>query len=551
MPAPGLRHARTPPRRGGARHRRRCSRSLLGADLSGTPPASGRRRRYARVGPAAFPYADRRGAGAARASGTAVDGLARRLPGARAAIEPAPVALDRRRASSLQIAAAASVAGFVDRHRTCCSRCTARGFGRGPLWLDRRRSASSLSLRRSGSSSPGCCSSRCRPGRSNACSSEGPAMDTFALLAAGPRRRRCSPMNLLYAFDRRDARHRGRRAAGHRPGADRGAAAAGHLQARPDRLAHHVRRHLLRRHVRRLDHLDPAQHAGRERLDRHRARGQQDGARRPRRPGAGHRRDRLVRRRHDRHARARLRRALDGRSSRSSFGPAEYFALMVLAFVTVSAALRRLGAARAHRLFIGLALGLVGIDLQTGQARLTFGVPELLDGIEVDDARGRPVRGRRDALRRRAHGAGDGEDRAGRGSVWMTPRRTGRAPGSRGCAAPRSASRSAPCRPAARRSRPSSPTRPRRRLAKHPEEFGKGAIEGVAGPEAANNASAAGTLVPLLTLGLPTSATAAIMLAGFQQYGLQPGPLLFANNAGAGLGPDRQPLRRATSCCWC
>jgi putative tricarboxylic transport membrane protein len=69
-----------------------------------------------------------------------------------------------------------------------------------------------------------------------------------------------------------------------------------------------------------------------------------------------------------------------------------------------------------------------------------------------------------------------------------------------------------------------------RRLAEKPEEFGKGAIEGVAGPEAANNASAAGTLVPLLTLGLPTSATAAMMLAGFQQYGLNPGPLLFANS---------------------
>jgi putative tricarboxylic transport membrane protein len=68
-------------------------------------------------------------------------------------------------------------------------------------------------------------------------------------------------------------------------------------------------------------------------------------------------------------------------------------------------------------------------------------------------------------------------------------------------------------------------------FAKNPEEFGHGAIEGVAGPEAANNASAAGTLVPLLTLGLPTTATAAIMLAGFQQFGLQPGPLLFTNNA--------------------
>jgi putative tricarboxylic transport membrane protein len=69
-----------------------------------------------------------------------------------------------------------------------------------------------------------------------------------------------------------------------------------------------------------------------------------------------------------------------------------------------------------------------------------------------------------------------------------------------------------------------------KQFSKHPEEFGKGAIEGVAGPEAANNASAAGTLVPLLTLGLPTTATAAIMLAGFQQFGLQPGPLLFATN---------------------
>jgi putative tricarboxylic transport membrane protein len=67
-----------------------------------------------------------------------------------------------------------------------------------------------------------------------------------------------------------------------------------------------------------------------------------------------------------------------------------------------------------------------------------------------------------------------------------------------------------------------------KRLSAHPEEFGHGAIEGVAGPEAANNAAAAGVLVPLLTLGLPSSATAAILLAAFQQYGLQPGPLLFA-----------------------
>jgi putative tricarboxylic transport membrane protein len=69
-----------------------------------------------------------------------------------------------------------------------------------------------------------------------------------------------------------------------------------------------------------------------------------------------------------------------------------------------------------------------------------------------------------------------------------------------------------------------------KRLSKHPEEFGQGAIEGVAGPEAANNASAAGVLAPLLTLGLPTSATAAILLAAFQRYGLNPGPTLFRSD---------------------
>jgi len=66
-----------------------------------------------------------------------------------------------------------------------------------------------------------------------------------------------------------------------------------------------------------------------------------------------------------------------------------------------------------------------------------------------------------------------------------------------------------------------------RKLAKNPEEFGHGAIEGVAGPEAANNASAAGTLVPLLAMGLPTTATAAVILLAFQSYGIETGPGLF------------------------
>jgi len=68
-----------------------------------------------------------------------------------------------------------------------------------------------------------------------------------------------------------------------------------------------------------------------------------------------------------------------------------------------------------------------------------------------------------------------------------------------------------------------------KKLSKNKEQFGRGAIEGVAGPEAANNAAAAGVLVPLLTLGLPTTATAAIIITAFQSYGIQPGPQLFQN----------------------
>ena len=71
-----------------------------------------------------------------------------------------------------------------------------------------------------------------------------------------------------------------------------------------------------------------------------------------------------------------------------------------------------------------------------------------------------------------------------------------------------------------------------RKLSKHPEEFGTtGAIEGVAGPEAANNAAVTATLVPLLTLGIPTSVTAAILLSALQNYGINAGPQLFQTSS--------------------
>jgi putative tricarboxylic transport membrane protein len=69
-----------------------------------------------------------------------------------------------------------------------------------------------------------------------------------------------------------------------------------------------------------------------------------------------------------------------------------------------------------------------------------------------------------------------------------------------------------------------------KKVSKHPEQFGKGAIEGVAAPESANNAGATAAMVPMLTLGIPGSATTAIMLGGLMMWGLRPGPMLFEKN---------------------
>jgi putative tricarboxylic transport membrane protein len=211
------------------------------------------------------------------------------------------------------------------------------------------------------------------------------------------------------------------------------------------------------------------------------------------------------------------------------FGPADYFALMVLAFTSVSCVL---GSSRLRgfvSLFLGLAMGVMGIDAQTGQARLTFGSSELLDGMELV-----VVLVGLFAIGETLYVASRFASRPARisplaGGLWMTRddwRRSWK-PWLRGTllgfpigALPAGGSE--------------IPTflsyMVERRLSPHRQEFGQGAIEGVAGPEAANNAAAAGVLVPLLTLGLPTSATAAILLAAFQNYGLQPGPFLFLNS---------------------
>ncbi len=208
-----------------------------------------------------------------------------------------------------------------------------------------------------------------------------------------------------------------------------------------------------------------------------------------------------------------------------AFGPAEYFALIVLAFIATSTLLGDSRTAGLLSLFVGVLLGLAGIDRLSGEARLTFGVPYLLDGLDptivaiglfavgetLALAAGPPAGHAVLPLERTRWMTRDDWARSWkpwlRGTVIGFP--LGALPAG-GAELPTLLSYAV-----------------EKRLARRPEEFGSGAIEGVAGPEAANNASAAGTLVPLLTLGLPASATAAVLLAAFQQFGLQAGPLLF------------------------
>ncbi|MGW0228947.1 tripartite tricarboxylate transporter permease [Actinopolymorpha singaporensis] len=208
-----------------------------------------------------------------------------------------------------------------------------------------------------------------------------------------------------------------------------------------------------------------------------------------------------------------------------SLGAPDYLAIVVLAFIAVTAVIGRSRVRGFASLLLGLVIGLVGIDQVTGQQRLTLGSPLLADGLDVVViAVGIFAVG--EVLWVAAHLRRTAEEVVSVGQPWMGRQDWGRSwkPWLRGAAIgfPFGAL------PAGGAEIPTFLSYvTERKLTRHPEEFGKGAIEGVAGPEAANNASAAGTLVPMLAIGLPTNATAAVMLAAFQSYGIQPGPLLF------------------------
>jgi len=210
-------------------------------------------------------------------------------------------------------------------------------------------------------------------------------------------------------------------------------------------------------------------------------------------------------------------------------GSADYVALMLVAFTTVSSLL---GASQIRgfiALSIGLALGLVGADLQSGLSRLTFGSDAALEGIatvavivsifalgEALYLASRFKNSGWQVMPMKGKALMSHEDWKRSWKPWIRGTFLGFPLGvvpAGGSEVPTFLSYSL-----------------EKKLSKHPEEFGEGAIEGVAGPEAANNANAAGALVPLLALGLPTSATAAVILVAFQTYQIQPGPTLFLTN---------------------
>lgn len=209
------------------------------------------------------------------------------------------------------------------------------------------------------------------------------------------------------------------------------------------------------------------------------------------------------------------------------FGPAEYFTLMLFAMTAVASLSGKSPAKGLLSTILGLMIATIGIDLQSGQARFTMGVPEFQDGVgfivvvvglfavaEVFRGMEQLYKGTAPQMIRIS------------GKLWLTKEEWKRSvgpiwrggiigfvigvlPGAGGTIASILSYTA------------------EKRLSKHPEEFGKGAIEGVAGPESANNSDTAGAMVPLLTLGVPGGGATAVMLGAFIMYGIQPGPLLF------------------------
>jgi putative tricarboxylic transport membrane protein len=206
-----------------------------------------------------------------------------------------------------------------------------------------------------------------------------------------------------------------------------------------------------------------------------------------------------------------------------AFGPAEYFSLMVLGLM-VAVVLAHGSVLKAIAMILtGLLLSMVGSDIETGAGRMTFDWPELSDGIgfanvamgvfgfaeiirnlEVSKESRDIVQSKIKGLMPTKKDLKDSSGAIARGTIIGSI--LGILPGGGAVVASFAA------------------YTVEKRISKHPERFGKGAIEGVAAPEAANNAAAQTSFIPLLTLGIPPNAVMALMVGAMTIHGIVPGP---------------------------
>jgi putative tricarboxylic transport membrane protein len=206
-------------------------------------------------------------------------------------------------------------------------------------------------------------------------------------------------------------------------------------------------------------------------------------------------------------------------------GPAEFFTLLLFSMCSVAALTGKSLARGIFSLLLGLVIATVGIDLQSGMPRFTGGHVQLLDGVPFLIAAVGMFALSEVFINLETHLRGKSEVLRVTGPLWLTRDELRRSIGPilrgtgigfvKGLLPGGGATIATILSYSLERS-----------LSKHPEQFGKGMIEGVAGPEAANNAAVSGNLVPLLTLGLPSGGTTAILLGAFIMFGIQPGPML-------------------------
>lgn len=205
-----------------------------------------------------------------------------------------------------------------------------------------------------------------------------------------------------------------------------------------------------------------------------------------------------------------------------SFGPAEYFSLILLGLIVATVLAQGSILKSIAMLALGLALGLVGTDIQSGEVRFSLGFFELFEGIDfVAVAMG--IFGIAEIIRNLENPENRNVTIAKVGSLMLTKEEIKRAtpsvlrgtlvgsvlgilPGG-GLALSTFASYIL-----------------ERRVSKYGHEFGTGAIEGVAGPESANNAASQTSFIPMLTLGIPANAVMALIIGGLMIHGIQPGP---------------------------